>query len=192
MSNGYVNNIRSSIQPDKLQKIAENYPMLNIAWLMIGEASGESMIKGEVIYSNEQASTPFLNDTYSIPLVPLDAIAGPGQPVFDDQEIEVYYNVKEFEGSDFLIRISGDSMFPRFCGGDIVACRFVKERLFFQWGRVYVIYTKSQGIMIKRVLPSEDKNCIKCVSDNERYSPFDVPTSDIVSLALVNGKISYE
>lgn len=37
LSNGYVNNIRQSIQPDKLQKIALCYPELNTGWLITGE-----------------------------------------------------------------------------------------------------------------------------------------------------------
>jgi hypothetical protein len=37
LSNGYVNNIRKSIQPDKLQKIALSYPQLNAGWLMTGD-----------------------------------------------------------------------------------------------------------------------------------------------------------
>lgn len=41
---GYVNAIRISIQPDKIQSIASHYPNLNIDWLLTGE--GE-MIKGE-------------------------------------------------------------------------------------------------------------------------------------------------
>ena len=37
LANGYVNNIRKSIMPDKLQKIALQYPELNAGWLMTGE-----------------------------------------------------------------------------------------------------------------------------------------------------------
>lgn len=36
-SNGYVNNIRKSIQPDKVQKIALIYPQLNVGWLLTGD-----------------------------------------------------------------------------------------------------------------------------------------------------------
>lgn len=39
LSNGYVNNIRQSIQPNKLAKIASTYPELNTGWLMTGEGS---------------------------------------------------------------------------------------------------------------------------------------------------------
>ena len=33
---GYVNTIRVSVQPDKLQRIASRYPDLNTEWLMTG------------------------------------------------------------------------------------------------------------------------------------------------------------
>lgn len=33
----YVNNIRVSIQPDKVQRIAHNFPDLNTGWLLTGE-----------------------------------------------------------------------------------------------------------------------------------------------------------
>lgn len=44
VSNGYINNMRVSIQPDKVRNIALHYPDLNTGWLMTGE--GE-MLKGE-------------------------------------------------------------------------------------------------------------------------------------------------
>ena len=132
------------------------------------------------------------NTNKGIPLIPLEAFASPGLPNYDDIHDLDYYMVNEFKGCDFLIRIKGDSMSPRYASGDVVACKKVLETLFFQWGRVYVLYTKSQGIMIKRLQPSDKEDCIRCVSDNEKYAPFDVPKSDIVSLALVNGLVSLE
>ena len=44
LSQGYVNNIRNSPHPDKLKRIANVYPELNIEWLMIG--------KGEMLHPN--------------------------------------------------------------------------------------------------------------------------------------------
>ena len=127
-----------------------------------------------------------------LPLIPLDAVAGYGTPAYTDMKAEDYYAVGEFRGCDFLLRVKGDSMTPKFTGGDIVACKKVEDILFFQWGRVYVLYTNSQGVMIKRIQPSDKEDCISCVSDNAKYAPFDVPKSDIVSLALVCGSISVE
>ncbi len=36
-ANGYVNNIRRSISPDKMQSIIEQFPMLSIDWLLTGQ-----------------------------------------------------------------------------------------------------------------------------------------------------------
>lgn len=37
LANAYVAHIRQSISPEKLQKIAQQYPELNTGWLMTGE-----------------------------------------------------------------------------------------------------------------------------------------------------------
>lgn len=131
-------------------------------------------------------------DEKAIPLVTFDAVAGYGTPVFEDSLIEAYYDVREFKTADFLIRVKGESMTPKYNGGDLVACRMVNDILFLQWGRVYVLYTRSQGVMIKRVQPANDPDNITCVSENQKYSQFEVPKSDIVNLALVVGSISLE
>ncbi|MBR6305740.1 MAG: hypothetical protein IKR38_03035 [Bacteroidales bacterium] len=188
MSNGYVNNIRQSIQPDKLQRIAQRFPALNISWLLIGDSTGEEMYR---IPRPKELNTPE-NKLKGIPMIPLEAFASPGEPNYDDIHVLDYYMVDEFKDCDFVIRIKGDSMTPRYASGDVVACKKIVEMLYFQWGRVYVLYTQSNGLMIKRIQPSEKEDCIKCVSDNGKYAPFDVPRSDIVSLALVNGLVSLE
>ena len=185
-SNGYVNSIRSSIQPDKLERIALTYPELNISWLLIGEKLGGPMLKKSETIPDENG--------VSLPLIPFEAVAGHGSPVYEDERIENYYQVSEFKDCDFLIRVKGDSMSPHFTGGDLLACKKIDKAniYFFQWNRCYVILTESQGAMVKRIQPSEKEGWIKCVSDNANYAPFDVPFEDIVSVALVNGSISLE
>ena len=188
-SNGYVNSIRQSIQPDKLERIALTYPELNISWLLIGEKLGGPMLKEEESKRNE----PVRNvGESSLPLIPFEAVAGPGSPVYEDERIENFYQVAEFRDCDFLIRVKGDSMSPHFTGGDLLACKKVVDAFFFQWGRCYVVLTRSQGAMVKRIQPSDKEGWIRCVSDNANYAPFDVPMEDIVSVALVNGSISLE
>ena len=188
MSNGYVNNIRQSIQPDKLLKIAQNYPDLNIAWLMIGSLGGQMLKEEDATPRRLEQDT----EQHSLPLIPIEAFAGPGEPNYEDERIQDYYTVTDFKESDFLLRVKGDSMTPKYNGGDLVACKKVTDTYFIQWGRVYVIYTRSQGAMIKRLQPSEKEGWITCVSENVKYAPFDVPMEDIVSVALVNGSISLE
>ena len=168
---------REGINSNTLKRIVDKYPQLSLDWVILG--------KGEEL--REVTQLP-----HTLPLIPYEAFAGPGLPTFEDERVEDFYTVSEFKNSDFLIRVKGDSMTPKFNGGDLVACKKVMEAYFFQWGRVYVIYTNSQGIMIKRVQPSEDDAYIKCVSDNPKYAPFDVPKSDILQVALVNGAITLD
>lgn len=55
VSNGYVNNIRKSITPEKLQQIALRYPELNTGWLMTGE--GE-MLKNNLVQTKHGNYSP--------------------------------------------------------------------------------------------------------------------------------------
>lgn len=183
LAHGTISAIKSAgPSASVITRIFSACPELNLNWLFSGVGP---MLNG---------SRPSEAAPRSLPLIPLEAFAGPGMPAYDDQRIEDYYEVSEFRNSDFLIRVKGDSMVPKYNGGDIVACKKVDlDKVYFlQWNRAYVIYTRSQGLMIKRVQPSEREGYIKCVSDNERYAPFDVPTEDIVQIALVNGAITLD
>ena len=131
-----------------------------------------------------------------IPLIPFEALAGfPSTDnigvAFADCE---QYVVPEFmaRGADCLVRVSGSSMYPKYSNGDILACRIVRDILFFQWGKVYVI-DSSQGLLVKRIEQSPREDFITLVSDNrERYKPFEIPVSDIRTLAIVIGVIRVE
>lgn len=189
-SNGLIRKAianNTDIQSKWISSIIDNFPHLNPDWLLTGEGK---MLRP---YIDEVSITPDHDRVEnSIPLIPMDAFAGypPGQ--YSDLPVEDYYHVAEFAKADFLIRVKGDSMTPKLNGGDIVACKKIYERLFFQWHRIYVIYTKSQGVMIKRVERSETDGCIRLVSDNTKYQPFDIPESDISDIALVMGAITLE
>lgn len=51
----------------------------------------------------------------------------------------------------------------------------------FRWGEVYAIMT-TDGPVVKKVMPSEQEGCIKCVSFNEEdgFLPFELPTNEII------------
>lgn len=182
INRGIINSIKvQGPTASIVTKISHRCPELNLNWLFTGD--------GPMLNVSEKS--PALHGK-TLPLIPIEAFAGHGLPTYEDEKIQDYYTVTDFKESDFLIRVKGDSMSPKFCGGDLVACKKVTETYFLQWGRCYVIFTRSQGVMIKRVQPSEKTGCIKCVSDNPKYAPFDVPQEDVLSIALVNGAITLE
>lgn len=161
------------------------------SWLLTGD--GEMLIGQEKTVKNYEDEVP--EKTY--PLIPIDAVAGFGTDDSAGVRCEDcdQYMIPDFDrlGVEFLIRVSGSSMYPTYNNGDVLACRKINEVLFFQWGKVYVI-DSSQGALVKRVYEDADKpENIICVSENkENYPPFSMPISDIRSLSIVVGVVRIE
>lgn len=51
VSTSYVNNISKSIQPEKILRISQHYPELNIGWLLIGDGN---MLKSNTAGAEEK------------------------------------------------------------------------------------------------------------------------------------------
>jgi phage repressor protein C with HTH and peptisase S24 domain len=168
---------------DKLSQIKQSFDEVNADWLLTGN---EPMLKselGKVIKHNK-----------GTPLIPLDAMAGFGTGSMQVMDYDTKrYIVPEFDelNVDFMIRVKGSSMYPKYNSGDIVACKKLPLDTFFQWNQVYVLDT-SQGAMIKRIHKSKKEGFLLLVSDNEKYKPFNIPIDDIYSLSIVIGVIRLE
>lgn len=194
LSNGFLDK-NTSIGADKCEIIYSHYKDINIEWLITGNGemfrrdkngSPESSSKSyEIIYNN------------SIPLIPVDAIAGfvKSDCTVMASDIVDRYVIPEFKekNADYLIRVSGSSMYPKYSNGDILACRTIADITFFQWGKVYVLDSE-QGPLVKRIFPcNNDEQYLECRSDNsESYPPFRILKSSIRRVALVVGVIRLE
>ena len=190
----------SSLKSDTLSKIMEIFPHLSITWLLTGE--GDMLLSSP---DNNQGLTkdePRTNQPTTclaqagIPLIPVDAVAGFNG--IDSPTIQIHdcqrYLVPEFQqlNAEFMIRVSGSSMYPKYSSGDILACRKLTSYHFIQWGKIYVIDSE-QGAMVKRLFPcDEDTDCVICKSDNPNYPPFELPKTEIRSLSIVLGAIRFE
>ncbi len=156
-------------------------------WLLTGQ--------GDMLRSDAEAQIAAAEPVTigGIPLIPIEAMAG----VLSGNSAQVmerdceHYNIPMFKGAEFLIRISGDSMQPKYYSGDIVACKRLPLDTFFQWNRVYVVDSE-QGVIIKRVRRGSDDRHIVFVSDNTAYEPFELPLEKIYSIALVVGVVRAE
>ena len=164
-----------------LRKIVNVFPEINEIYLMTGQ--GQMLAEKEERYREAKGQV--------IPLLSISAMAGYNE---DNWSVMIasspLYSVPEVPNADFLIKVAGDSMMPKYYEGDLVACRFITELLFFQWGKTYVLDT-SQGVMVKNIYEDKDNpNNVLLVSENaEKYPPFAIPRSDIRKLALVVGSI---
>lgn len=206
---------------DLISRILAVFPKYNRIWLITGEGDRyvpQNVPNGKPIGKKSEKPTPSRDSAETVPttptaqneqqpnentlqrrtlpLIPIDAVAGfngydaPGISLIDCTQ----YEIPDFQAvhADFLIRVSGSSMYPKYSSGDILACRKIDEITFLQWGKIYVIDSR-QGAMVKRIFEiQDDPTCISCVSDNEKYPPFKLPKSEIRSLSIVVGAIRLE
>lgn len=160
------------ISSDLADKIIHRYPKFDLSWLLSGEGSP---------YSEEIAEPK----PQGIPLLPYMAMAGaltgdiPGVTLRSCERF-VLPNIQ----ADFLMMVQGDSMEPTYRPGDIVACRFVREPRFIQWHRAYVIDSE-QGPLIKRLEKGSDESKVTFVSENQKYTPFELDKAEVRNIALV-------
>lgn len=146
--------------------------------------------------SDEQSHNANIVDVTKkgLPMIPESAIAGTGagELTIHENDIEDRYFIPEFAKADFLIRVKGSSMYPKYNPGDIVACKRMTKSAFIQWNKAYVLDT-SQGIMIKRIIKSDTPGRWVLRSDNKDYQDIDIdPAKDVASISLVIGVIRLE
>lgn len=187
LSNGALD-AKKGIGTDKLVRIAATYPELNINWVVTG--LGEMLIEKEVNAIINQ----HIKKNKVIPFVKATAIGGFGGDSFSIgiNDVKEHYVIPKFDKDkiDFMIEVEGDSMFPKYYSGDVVACTIIKETSFIQWNKIHVIATKEQGIIIKRINKGKSDEFFKMISENKDYPPFEVPVDEITGIALVIGSVS--
>lgn len=212
----FTNNFIYPEKPFDFSRFIREFPEYNYKWILTGQ--GEKFIGDQeealkivkdrlyrhchpeyypqdngAIATRVDPQEMISGKSAGIPLIPYEAFAGYGSETFQDQVVEDYYIVREFKNADFLLRIKGDSMSPKFAGGDVVACKLVDGLTFWQWHKIYAICTRTQGILIKRVEEYPNNPAfITCCSDNPQYKPFQIHEDEICAIALVLGAIVIE
>lgn len=210
LSNGFLDKVKD-IGASKIEDILKSYPDINAEWLVTGkgdmlkpnikEMPPLKRVAKRVAFSEETKNTKnatILNepttDYEGIPLIPIEAMAGFGTGGVQVMDYDTErYVVPEFTelNVDFMLRVKGSSMYPKYNSGDLVACKkLVLNDIFFQWNKVYVLDT-DQGALIKRIKKGSDDH-LQIVSDNPSYEPYELHLSKIHAIAIVLGVIRLE
>ena len=84
-----------------------------------------------------------------------------------------------FSGTHRAFEIKGDSMIP-LTSGSIVIGKYVDNTDFLKDGKTYILLTKEDGIVYKRV-EVLDKS-LKLISDNKSYEPYVISNNDILEM----------
>ena len=135
------------------------------------------------------------NDRENIELVPVKASAGYLNGYGDPEYVAELpkFSLPMFnQGTYRAFEIKGDSMLP-LSSGSIVIGEFVENWMDIKAGQTYVIVSKEDGVVYKRVAFKfkEDKG-LKLVSDNKVYDPYWVEATDIIEVWRAKAYISTE
>lgn len=191
----------TDIQSKWLELICEKFPKYSPVWLLTGQGSmlanpsdtfaPHSPAMGSDMPEKIFVATPQKLSHEFRPRIPLDASAGGLSVALEsvtERECELMPIIPTLPKYDFTITARGESMMPTIESGDELACRFINDSAFIQWGRVYVLDT-AQGIVVKRIF-EKDEN-ILCRSNNKEYPDFLVSKDDIYHMALVVGLLRH-
>jgi transcriptional regulator with XRE-family HTH domain len=86
--------------------------------------------------------------------------------------------------------IHGDSMLP-IETGSIVICAYIESLQNIKSGKTYVIISKSEGVVYKRVKKNEAHNSLILISDNEAYLPYQIDYTEIAEVWQYYAHLSF-
>jgi len=88
--------------------------------------------------------------------------------------------------------ISGDSMLP-IRSGTIVIGAFEEDLAEIKNGKTYIMVTKSEGVVFKRVFNYvEEKGNLYMVSDNRQYAPYEIDPEEVLEIWEAKAYISVD
>lgn len=137
-------------------------------------------------YTNAQIEE-LIETAETKPHIPTEVLAGGMTGIAEAVTLgqcEMKPAVKMLPSYDYTITIKGDSMEPKYEGGDVIAIKKLVDVI--EWGKAYVLDTKD-GAVLKRLYDEGDK--IRCVSYNSEYPPFLIDKENIIATYRVVGLV---
>lgn len=211
-ANGYVNNIRRSITPTKLQQIALRFPHLNTGWLMTGEGemlktqSTHTVVTGDVsgngnqivAGNNNRLTTPKAEDVEdvetleAIPVITTDQAKAPNVDVkklvmsgsSQVKRLSIWEFFEKFGEFDAICPTYRDSMIPTYVPGDFLFIKYkqVTNESYIKQGR-YLLDTREHGTILCIVEDTEDGYLTLSFKNARKYKPMRVKKEDVMSIA---------
>lgn len=206
----YVSTIRQSLAPEKLSKIREVYPELNIEWLLTGKGSmlnssaGITMTNTGNIQGNgnnvnvvrygvqqeEEDDVP-MSDVEDLPVVPSRVYFDPDENIIDylqNNNVRKSPRVKQFPRYDIWLPVCENTMAMECKPSDKLAVRIMeKENSRILNGRMYVLDLVSNPSILCYLTQAEGGYIASY--ENSRYSDDFIPFEEIVQIYKVVGLI---
>jgi phage repressor protein C with HTH and peptisase S24 domain len=110
---------------------------------------------------------------------------------FGDNVVNPSYfiTIPYFIECSLALRVSGDSMYPKYRSGDIVVCKIVQDKTTILHGEPYVVITPEYCV-VKYIDPHDkDKSKLILRSENPKFKPTEISKKDVLQMYLIKGKI---
>jgi hypothetical protein len=154
------------------------------------------MLKSEVALNPTYSGMPQViainqSGNENVIYVPVKARAGYLDGYGDPEYIETLpsFNMPHLTNGTFrCFEVKGNSMVRTFFDGDLVFGKYVEDLRDIKDGRVYVIVSKNDGIVLKRVInriEERDKLILKSDNKDGNYPTYTINTEDIVEVWYV-------
>jgi phage repressor protein C with HTH and peptisase S24 domain len=165
--------------------INKNYIFNNEPPMFMDEKQGkiveQSHVKDKAVKLNVAQKIPYYDAHLSAGMI----------KKFGDNVVNPAYfiTIPYFVDCTLALRVSGDSMYPRYRSGDIVVCKHIHDKNLIMHGEPYVVITPDYCV-VKYVTPHPtDKNKLVLKSENPKFAPSNIPKKDILQLYIIKGKI---
>lgn len=206
MSNGYVSNIRKGIGDDKLLNIVQQFPQLNREWLLFGEGemlktdnhsvqqtntygNNNYVVGNHNNISNSADDIPFVEaeEMERAPIVPATIARAPQTDVLEALSGRIgTLEMAPIGVTDVPItmwyRVQDESIAPKYEIGDLIGLwAYPKGEEDPVPGKLYGINTMSNGLILRRLFPTEDGYMARAINRDE-YPDYHIRQKNIVQV----------
>jgi phage repressor protein C with HTH and peptisase S24 domain len=131
------------------------------------------------INSEQQPEQFTYHDIVRIPLIPISCQGGSINDFLGNMgNLEFERILSPIKGVTFALTVAGDYLAPELPAGSQVFVKLVNSKAFIEWGKVYALDT-CNGVIIRRIMPTLEKDKVMCLSNNPNYPPFEVSLEDV-------------
>ena len=110
------------------------------------------------------------------------------------EKAEYYVNFRPFNDCDAYLPVYGDSMYPKYASGEIIAVREVLNKDIIQWGEAYLVIADEYAnniTTVKLLFEHASNNKIVLRASNPNYKGDTILDRDAIKkLFIVKGKIT--
>ncbi|WP_339889766.1 XRE family transcriptional regulator [uncultured Flavobacterium sp.] len=119
----------------------------------------------------------------------VSASAGLESEMVNDELKRIPINIPNWEKGVEFINVYGDSMYPKFCSGEIIGIKEV-ERQYMNYGYAYVIIFNDGQVYLKYIRKGKDDDHWLLASENPKYEAKEYHLSLIKKIFIIKGVIT--